>query len=1123
MKTAVYTIALNEAANAERWANSVLEADYRIVADTGSTDGTVERLTAAGVTVHRIAVRPWRFDDARNAAMALIPDDVDVCCTMDMDRFLEPGWRPKLEAAWNSETTALFCQTVYRSSVDDPTPLRSWRAKNFHHRWGYRFKRPVHEALIFTGEREVTATSDDIVMFEVQDLSKPTRGAYLPLMELAHKEDPDDAQICFWLGRDLMWANRQDRAVELLRRYLELPTSTWNEERSEAMRYIARMLPSQRQSWLDKARMEAPHRREIWLDLAEELHGKEDWSNLFWACVNGLEKTHHTGSYLDDPNCWGFRLYDLGAIAAWRLDAMDRAVEWGQKALELDANNQRLKNNLDFFVHRRAEVLNQGDIPHREIRNNGTIVSTKIHDERIRFFVTNKSDEVMKSHYAGSFYEPEELEIIRRHYKDRSTFLDIGANVGNHTIFASKILKSCRVIPIEPNQKAIAVLKENILLNHCDNVDTSFLGIALSDNKSRLNQISPDANNLGHTFYIRDAAGEISAVDGDELLLNVEVGFVKIDVEGMEIEILSGLRRTFQSHQPAIFVEVWDHRLGEFARWCERESYQLVEAYQRYSDIGNYLIKPMSAITADAKSGSLESELRALLDAGVQGSADSRAWRELAERYRDGGRTFEAAVLFYRCERVASSAEEIWYAKWQAAACLGAVNGDEFVRGAQEAFRARPHRAEPIYALARHYLNKSRGNVAAEYAEAGLALPLPEEDSIGVDPLVYSSGMKEAFTIAASYSRDIATKERGRNICNWLSLARDAADSVRGLARYNYRWYAEPANKLMPSMVFHPLSVPTPDGYKPGNISITSSVDGFVALVRAVNYDLLESGFFDRHGDTSFRQRTILCQLDNRLQIASSAEVLEPEDLPPPKHLDSLGFEDPRPIIRHEKLWCLSCTRQMNDEGRAEMVLARIDRTSSNRFVFTNWRVLPSGTQPQWEKNWMPQTVDDQLRLVYSVDPTRIITDAGETLFLEAAPIAAENFRGGTQCIPFDGGWLMVTHEWELAGTRRNYFHRFIWLDADNRLARLTRRFFFRRVASEFAAGLAWDLTGDHLIISFGTDDHDPALAVVQADEVRRVLLAIEDHQKASDQACDAGRTMWDRIRQGYEPERHAR
>ncbi|CDX22750.1 Glycosyl transferase family 2 [Mesorhizobium sp. ORS 3324] len=356
MKIAVYTIALNEAANAERWAKSAIDADYRIVADTGSTDDTVERLTAAGVTVHKISIRPWRFDDARNAAMALLPDDVDVCCTMDMDRFLDAGWRQKLEAAWTPATTALFCQTIYRSSVDDPTPLRGWPTKNFHHRWGYRFRRPVHEALVFTGEREVTSSCAEIKMFEVQDHSKPTRSSYLPLMEIAHQEDPDDAQICFWLGRDLMWANQQDRAIHLLKQYLALPTSNWGEERSEAMRYLARMLPDEKLSWLDKARIEAPHRREIWLDLAEEFHGKADWLNLFWACTNGIDKTYRTGSYLDDANSWGPRLHDLGAIASWHLEAMNRAVEWGQKALELDPGNQRLKDNLDFFVRRREEV-----------------------------------------------------------------------------------------------------------------------------------------------------------------------------------------------------------------------------------------------------------------------------------------------------------------------------------------------------------------------------------------------------------------------------------------------------------------------------------------------------------------------------------------------------------------------------------------------------------------------------------------------------------------------------------------------------------------------------------------------------------------------------------------------
>jgi hypothetical protein len=356
VKIAVYTIALNEAAHIERWANSAVDADYRIVADTGSTDDTVERLSRAGVTVHRIAIRPWRFDVARNTAMALIPADVDVCMCMDMDEFLTPGWRPKLEAAWTPQTTALYCRKAARASVDDQTPRSSFPVKNFHHRWGYRFRRAVHEELLFTGEKEVTGDCGDIVINHVQDHSKDTRKQYLPLMELTHKEDPQDSQICFWLARDYMWANQQAEGIEVMQRYLALPSSTWAEERAEAMRCLAKMQPDRRMFWLDRARMEAPHRRETWLDLAEEFHAQADWLNLFWACTNGIEKTHRTGSYLDDQHCWGFRLFDLGAIASWHLNAMDRAVEWGQKALELDLNNERLKNNLDFFIRRRDEV-----------------------------------------------------------------------------------------------------------------------------------------------------------------------------------------------------------------------------------------------------------------------------------------------------------------------------------------------------------------------------------------------------------------------------------------------------------------------------------------------------------------------------------------------------------------------------------------------------------------------------------------------------------------------------------------------------------------------------------------------------------------------------------------------
>ena len=63
MKVCVYTIALNEEKHVMRWLEATKDADVRVVADTGSTDKTVQLLQGApNVIVHQITVKPFRFD-----------------------------------------------------------------------------------------------------------------------------------------------------------------------------------------------------------------------------------------------------------------------------------------------------------------------------------------------------------------------------------------------------------------------------------------------------------------------------------------------------------------------------------------------------------------------------------------------------------------------------------------------------------------------------------------------------------------------------------------------------------------------------------------------------------------------------------------------------------------------------------------------------------------------------------------------------------------------------------------------------------------------------------------------------------------------------------------------------
>lgn len=95
----VYAICKNEEKFAERWVRSMQEADGICVLDTGSTDGTAERLRELGAHVTQEAVTPWRFDTARNRSLELVPEDADLCVCTDLDEVFRPGWRTAMEQA----------------------------------------------------------------------------------------------------------------------------------------------------------------------------------------------------------------------------------------------------------------------------------------------------------------------------------------------------------------------------------------------------------------------------------------------------------------------------------------------------------------------------------------------------------------------------------------------------------------------------------------------------------------------------------------------------------------------------------------------------------------------------------------------------------------------------------------------------------------------------------------------------------------------------------------------------------------------------------------------------------------------------------------------------------------
>jgi glycosyltransferase involved in cell wall biosynthesis len=350
-KIAVYTIALNEEQFVERWHESAKEADYLLIADTGSTDGTVETAIKLGINVISISVKPWRFDDARNASLAALPADIDMCVQLDMDEILLPGWRQEIENAFSEGATKIRYNYTWNWKDEAQTiPGATFAADKIHSRHGYRWKHPVHEVVVPHGGVTEKQIWTELKMHHHPDNSK-SRSQYLPLLKLSVQEDPNDDRNAFYYARELYFYQQYKEAAKEFRRHLALPTATWAPERAASMRYLAKIEPENREQLLLDAHLEAPWRREALVELAQHLYSIESWASCKHFAVKATKIVEKPLEYLCEDFAWGSLPWDLAAISSYHLGDKTDALKFGEMASALSPNDERLKNNLKFYAN----------------------------------------------------------------------------------------------------------------------------------------------------------------------------------------------------------------------------------------------------------------------------------------------------------------------------------------------------------------------------------------------------------------------------------------------------------------------------------------------------------------------------------------------------------------------------------------------------------------------------------------------------------------------------------------------------------------------------------------------------------------------------------------------------
>lgn len=345
MKIAIYAISKNEEQFVKRFCESAAEADLIVIADTGSTDRTVEVAKECGATVYDICITPWRFDKARDAALALLPRDIDVCVSLDLDEVLQPGWRQEIERLWQPDTTRMGYKFDWGHG-------KVFYSTKLHSRSGYHWHHPCHEYIRADARtNEKFVWSDMLMVRHFPDETK-SRGQYMDLLEMSVKEDPLCPRNAFYYARELTYYSRWEEAIVALKKYLDMPEATWNNERAYAMRLLGdsyEALGKDGMEWYRKGVAEDASVRETWIALASAASKKGLWAESYGAAKSALAITSPNYSYTATPDSFSAKPYDLAAIAAYYLGLKQEALQLGEKALELEPTNERLIKNLEYY------------------------------------------------------------------------------------------------------------------------------------------------------------------------------------------------------------------------------------------------------------------------------------------------------------------------------------------------------------------------------------------------------------------------------------------------------------------------------------------------------------------------------------------------------------------------------------------------------------------------------------------------------------------------------------------------------------------------------------------------------------------------------------------------------
>lgn len=283
-----------------------------------------------------------------------------------------------------------------------------------------------------------------------------------------------------------------------------------------------------------------------------------DYETAISQACRGISKDPSNG------NC-----YWIGSLACLTAKKYTDAFLLASSGIS-DTGDPRLHSYLKFTEH---------------LISNRKIADVVAWDLNFRFHLTAFNGQALDAsiqHLSGIFCESDELDYIQNYFSDKPPIqgiVEVGSLVGSHSCFYLKKLQPKYLYIFDASSQSVKYTILNLALNQvsCDKTLYSVCHKAVGDSEKQVQ-------------FFDESVQQVS-LDSENFSAKVE--FMKIDVDGGEINVLNGAKNLIQRDRPHIFVEVQDINLNSLVAFLQENRYRVEKIFERPNEL-NLMLSPAS-------------------------------------------------------------------------------------------------------------------------------------------------------------------------------------------------------------------------------------------------------------------------------------------------------------------------------------------------------------------------------------------------------------------------------------------------------------------------------------------------------------------------------------------------